>query len=151
MCHYSCFTTAAVQSIPTAWAALHPCSARLGSQAWRVADRGHSYVCEHWAIKKGDITEACGELWAASGMGLTVPRCEPCPGKEYCLCLTGFTLQGLKERQKKEKLGWMERRAGVCKTTPSRYQDKKRKKKLQHMEFYRMSSTPGHDLLLCLV
>lgn len=29
------------------------CSAWTSAEAWRVEDRGHSYVCMHWAIEKG--------------------------------------------------------------------------------------------------
>lgn len=31
--------------------------------------------------RERDITEACGEQWAASGVGLAVACCEPYPGK----------------------------------------------------------------------
>lgn len=61
-CHYSSFTIAGT---PRLLLHIPPssrhggsgtsqlCSAWTGSEAWRVEDRAHSYVCKHWAIEKG--------------------------------------------------------------------------------------------------
>lgn len=63
-CHFSSFTFAGMPDFCSLHVFLHPakhgscvtsqlCSAWTGSEAWRVEDRGHSYVCRHWAIEEG--------------------------------------------------------------------------------------------------
>lgn len=55
---YYCWNTRHLLHIPPSnkhgsCVASQLCSAWTSSEAWRVEDRGHSYVCRHWAIEKG--------------------------------------------------------------------------------------------------